>query len=628
MQKRCMECGNFKDVSEFPIRGTKVDGSPSYRGYCKDCWKAIHNEQNRNYRNRNSPTEEEIEVEQTVSEDILVKALAELARNSPNVLDILSKEEFITYSGYTEPFSFSDLKEKTFKYLDSIGAGNPASVSFTADGNYLVIGDTYGMKTRSGVFNLLNNIIDVYDIQYVIAIGRQLDDNDNISNCFTKLNAPVYFIPTADELCKIHKLNEEIGGTICREFIKVGDVTIRNQEQISQYVKRSISSLDPLIFKGNTVVNCTRQEYATRYAKGGVSFIASCGTLAEPHVPKVINKLLLTGGSTVKQVFHHSFRKYRKAEEDKTLWQNGCILLTKHGSKTTPNMLPIKKVEGLYTTACNNTVITEEGSKNADMLSVVVSDIHAPRYNKYAVAVVLSYLKEMSEDNRVELYLAGDILNAESLNHHILSRGEQPSVSVAEELVAYDNILQSFKAVASEGTMPVCMSGNHSDFINRWCKKNPQFSSLFQSMLESIITNNGFYAYPVDSYLLTMNDTAILHGNTDIAVQGGTNVEKIARAFGQAVCGHSHATNMRFGALRIGCLAEKDQGYNSPYSAWDYSIGVITTYKDVDFLSFLKVEEASSNVCNMTDGLQNWTSVESESLLIEKQSATVEVQGE
>jgi hypothetical protein len=146
-------------------------------------------------------------------------------------------------------------------------------------------------------------------------------------------------------------------------------------------------------------------------------------------------------------------------------------------------------------------------------------------------------------------------------------------------------------------------------------------------MLESIITNNGFYAYPVDSYLLTMNDTAILHGNTDIAVQGGTNVEKIARAFGQAVCGHSHATNMRFGALRIGCLANKDQGYNSPYSAWDYSIGVITTYKDVDFLSFLKVEEVGSNICNMTDGLQYWTSVEAENLLIEKGSATVEVQG-
>lgn len=601
MVKQCKICGNTFPTNDFPVRGIKVDGSPSYRSLCKACWRDVHKKHNRDYYDRYCRKESNQKINQDT--DLLIKALAELARNSTELLATISKDDFVSYTGYTESFSFSDLVKQTYEYFDSIGVGNPSSTVFTDDGNYLVIGDTYGMRTRSGMFSLINQLVRVYNVSNVIVIGRQLDDNDNISKEFSNINAHINFIPTADELTKIHKLNEKIGGSIYRDFIKVGDVTIRNQEQISPYVKTSIQSLDPILFRGNTVVNCTRMEYATRSSKTSTNFIASCGALAEPHVPKVINKLLLKNGGTVKQVYHHSFRKYRKAEEDKRLWQKGCILLSKKGSVVIPNMLPIKQIDGVYTTACSGLVVSENGYEKTDNVSVVVSDIHAPRYNQKALNTVLVYIDFLSDIHNVDVFLAGDILNAESINPHILKRGEIPTVSVVDEFVSYNNVLSSFKAVMSdEGTL-YSILGNHSDFINRWCKKNLQFKSLFDSILNSIHSEYDCSVVDVDDYTVTDNNTAILHGNTDIAVTGSSNVEKLARSFGESICGHSHSTCMRFGALRIGCLAQRNQGYNSPYNNWDNSIGVITSHKGVDFVSFMYITPEQEPTCYMTDGI-------------------------
>lgn len=623
MKKRCTECGVMQELSYFPIRGEKADGTPSYRSLCKGCWRKVHNMHNRTYRSKHSVIKSE--PSNTVEYEVLIKALAELARNSPEVLGTLSKEDFVTFTGYEEEFSFSTLKENTYKYLDSIGIGNPSHKEFTEDGCYLVIGDTYGMKTRSGMFDLLNNIISMYEIKDVIVIGRNLDDNDNISNRFNDLQANITFIPTADELSKIHALSADIGADIYREYVTVGNITIRNQEQITPYVKKAVSTLDPLIFRGNTIVNCSRMEYATRYGNGAVNFIASPGTLAEPHVPKVINKLLLTNGATVKQVFHHSFKKYRKAEEDKTLWQMGCILLTKKGSITVPTMMPIKKVDGEYTTVNGDVVITEHGIQSADSVEVVVADVHTPKHNKFALQTVLAYLSDMSLNNVVNIYLAGDIIDSESVNPHILGKGEYPERSVAEEMIAYDSMLESFRNVLNDDSYVCVIEGNHYNFINRWCKKNPQFRTLLESIFHSINENHKVDSVPVEGYTLSQNDVVITHGDADVSVQGSTNVEKLARSFGSAICGHSHSTNMRYGALRVGCLAQRNQGYNSPYCSWDYSIGVITNYRGEAFVSFMKVDDTDPYFCMMTNGNKWWNSNDGANLVVENIGATVEV---
>lgn len=577
MEKTCKHCGKVLDLSNFPIREYHTDGSPAHRPTCRDCYNTI--------RRGKRPAEESSNEDM---HEVLVKALAELAEYSIDLLGTITKEQFIESTGCTLAFSFTDLKSDTYKYLDSLGIGNPATIDITDAGNILVIGDTYGQHTRSGMFELVKQICKHFNVSKIVAVGRQLDEDDHISNCFEKLPVPVIFVATADEVAKLHKLNETIGGQICRESVNVHGVHIRNQEQITPYVKKSVTSLDPLIFKGNCIVNLTRQEYGRRSFFSDSVFVASPGCLSEPFVPKVRNKLLIKGGITVAQVYSHSFKKYRKAEEDKTLWQQGCILLMNNGSVVQPAFLQIKKVEDVYTTAFNGTVITEQGVCKADSLTVVASDIHAPKYDKWALSSFLNYLNFTKPE---EVVLNGDIADMEAFNHHILSRGETPSIGVADSLIALETVLGSVREAVGDSSKLSVVLGNHSDFMMRWTKKNPQFQQFLSDVLYSIFKDNKVdYVHPSEDWLVTGNRVAVLHGESYIANSGNTNTEKTARTFGTSIIGHSHSTNLRFGCLRTGCLCAFDQGYNSPYGNWDHSFGVITTYKDCDFISPMFIE--------------------------------------
>lgn len=568
---KCKTCGREMSAQAFPVRGLKVDGSPSYRSSCRSCWNAIRRE-------RESPHRVvEIElIDEEPDMDSLVKSLVDLAGQSTEMLSVITKEEFINYTDCQEPFSFSTVKEKAFEYLDSIGVGNPATETISYTRKVLVIGDTYGQHTRTGMFKLIKNICNVYHVDTIVAVGRQLDENNTLSHCFKELDVPVIFVATADEISHLHKMKEP-DWTIVRESVEVGNITVRNQEQITPYVKKAIYSIDQMLFPNNTIVNCTRQEYGVRSCGDLTSFIASPGTLAEPFVPKIRNKLMIKNGLKVAEVFSSSFKKYRKAEEDKNLWQQGCILI----NNAVPLFLPIKRVEDKYVTAFDGQIITEDSVEHTHV-SVVMSDLHTPNHNKLAFNAFLDYCNNRNIDT---LIMNGDIVDMEAVNPHILSRGELPRTTVTENIVALDSAFQSIANVVSEDTKLVYITGNHSDFLNRWTNKNPQFESLFESILLSISFKHNVDWVTVNGNVMCGNETAVLHGNAYISSSGSTNTERTARSFRQSIIGHSHSTNLRFGCLRLGCLCDYNQGYNSPYGNWDRSFGVITSYNGVDFVS-------------------------------------------
>lgn len=578
MKKICMKCGKELDVSKFPVRGTKKDGTPSYRSCCTSCWNSIR----RARYNGVSPDEVEVKDENT---ELLIKALAEFVSFSTDELSACTKEDFISYTGYTEPFSFTDLKAKTFEYLDSIGVGNPSSITLNDDGNYLIVGDTYGQHTRSGMFMLLNNICKAYSVRAIVFVGKQTDENDTISNCFANFSVPVIFVASPEEITTIHNYSKEIGASVVRDFVKIGLTTVCNQEQISPYVKKSISSLDSLLFSGNHIVNCTRMEYAVRNMGSITQYIASPGAVAEPFVPKLRNKLLIKGGLRVAQVFSHSFKKYRKAEEDKRLWEQGCILAMKTGSIVQCGFLPIKKINGVYTSAFAGCVC-DESKFTQTAVSVVVSDIHAPYISKKSMDAFLHYIA-LNEEFINQVVCAGDIIDCRSVNPHILSKGELPEETFSDTLFAMDSVLYNIKDAV--GDVPVTlMLGNHSDFLSRWTNKNPQFKEFLKDSLYSIASNYTDEIIDTDDFAYVSENTVVVHGNSFVSNSGSTNTEKYARAFNHAdavVIGHSHSTNVRMGCIRIGCLCEFDQGYNSPYGAWDHSFAVITSVSGVDFVS-------------------------------------------
>ena len=596
MKKICMKCGKSMDISNFPVRGNHTDGTPSYRNYCRPCWNEIR-------RLRESKPKEVVE-EKEDNTELLIKALADYTGFSTDALSACTKEEFVSYTGYTEKFSFTDLKSKTFDYLDSIGIGNPFCTAFDNDGCYLVVGDTYGQHTRSGMFALLNNICKAFNVNAIIFVGKQTDENDTISNCFSNFSVPVVFVASAEEIATIHKFSKEINASVVRDHVTIGNVTIRNQEQISPYVKKSISSLDTILFNGDHIVNCTRMEYAVRNRGYTTQFIASPGSVAEPFVPKLRNKLLIKGGIKVAQVYSHSFKKYRKAEEDKLFWEQGCVLVNKYKHVVQATCLPIKKVNSVYTTALSGVVIDECG-QSTEKMKVVVSDIHAPYIDKRNFNTFLQYLA-LNSDSIEEVICAGDIVDCRSLNPHILKKGEQPEETFSETLFSLNEVLYNIKNRIDCNL--VLMLGNHSDFMMRWANKNPQFKDFFTKAVGDIADQYADYVSNVDELVYTANDTVVLHGNTFVSASGSTNTEKYARAFNgvdAVIIGHSHSTNVRFGCIRIGCMCEFDQGYNSPYGAWDCSFATITTTGGVDFVSPLFITNGF-----LLDGLDTLTGMD------------------
>ena len=59
MKRKCSVCGKVKNLKEFPVRGKRANGTPSYRGCCKHCWKHRHRESNKAYEERKKQKHEQ-----------------------------------------------------------------------------------------------------------------------------------------------------------------------------------------------------------------------------------------------------------------------------------------------------------------------------------------------------------------------------------------------------------------------------------------------------------------------------------------------------------------------------------------------------------------------------------------
>ena len=594
MKRKCSVCGKVKNLKEFPVRGKRANGTPSYRGCCKHCWRHRHRESNKAYEERKKQKHEQSNINTDVYQQYILM-LAECSDYSIDRLDLMTKEDFTTACSLEDfDLSFTTLKEKTFAYLDELGIGNPSFVEIEEDGNVLVMGDTFGQHTRSAMFNLINNIVDTYKVHTIVVVGRQLDEHDTLSNRFADIKAKLVFVATADEITKLHKINKDLKATIVRDYVKVGGVTVRNQEQITPYMKKGIGTLDPFIFKGDVVVNCTRQEFANRFSDNKVSFIASPGTLAEKHVRKVINKILLKGGESISTCLTKSFHKYRRNQEDLAYWSQGVVVLNKKGSSVIPVMLPIKQVNGLYVTAYDGVVTTSEsngsGTKQEFDIkqTIIISDLHIPQHNVNALRSLLSYMSQRWFDNIV---FAGDICDGNAVNHHIISKNRIPEYTMRDELLATASVLDAFDSYNNDDdTRVIFMKGNHEDFVRKYGLQADTvgIATVLTEVWDSLFSQYSTQTIePTDSFVL--DGVTITHGHTGIAVQGSTNTEKAARAFGDSVVGHSHSSEIRFGSVRSGCLCNK-MDYTG-ITKWDTSVVTITTVADVPFISLIRMDD-------------------------------------
>ena len=584
MGKRlCIKCGEVKDESLFALHHDK-GGVRTLRNVCKAC-EAKRKQVSRHTHVKSSGDPKEFKP------DIkdLVTAYLNLAHWKPERIGTVSLEQFNRqFNLKTTEEEFEAIANTAEARLEEWGYYNPRSIELDPDGTYLVFGDTFGTHTPAEIFNLLRTVSEVENVDGIIVIGHNIDDENNTSNLIAAFNGkPVYLVASRDELRYLHA-QRDYGYGIFQDHVKINDIIIRNQEHITPYVKTPISSLDPMLFGGKMIVNCTRHELATRTTprlKDGErrDFITSPGSVADPHVVTTINRLIFVNGNiaTVRPTHKDSYHKHRKNETDKMLWERGYILV--HPNNAIVQRRIFNK-DGVYYTVAGGEIYDQNGVKHLTKQALVLADIHSPNENIGALTMAL---EGAAYD---DIYLNGDIADCRSFNPH--NAFEAAHSDLLEELKHLKSIMNK---IASSGGCSIytnvrILLGNHEDFIRRFNEKYPQFATLFCKLLTDIYSSAGTIVSSDDSGWSTMGEnTIIYHGSADVFGTSGNNLETTARVFRkQAVIGHTHSPAIRFGVYRTGCMCKLAQGYNN-HNESNWQIGYAKVYSGcgLDFVELV-----------------------------------------
>lgn len=608
--KKCRCCLKIKPITEFSFRGyNEKTKKHERRNFCKDCCKLKKKHKNV-YRvddlEKTFPLNEVVNAQTIYSKivndyenETLIKHLSDIilkiVRYDYNRLSALTKEEFETKTSYK---GSDELYQKVISYATSQlcdkGRLETSSLTFDEDGVYLVIGDSFGKHCKTKMFDLLK-AFDKYisfegraSFNKIIHLGHALDDDGELSYNWKYFKDRLIFVGKPEELETLHKNKSAYQFSIVQDFVKIGNVVCRNQEQISSYSKQSINTLDQYIYKENTIVNLTRHEYFQKNSMNDV-FIASTGTLAEPFVAETIKQLDFTDGYKVKECYSNTFSKYRKMKENLAYWQNGCFLLAVKNGKTLVKPIRIKKVEKEYCFCSNGFIVSSNGTTTkVDEKFAVIADAHLPFINLKAFAIALSQLTGY-EDGIIFL---GDLLDGRGVNPHILSKGEPVFSCISDEYKKLTFFLRQFSCFSKK----IVLKGNHEDFYNRFARKYPSLANLFKSIENSIYKVTGAQVNCSDANApYIYGDVTFVHGSDKMVGQSGRDVyDKIAKTFTTStkVMGHTHRPAIFRDVYSVGCLARKEQGYNSAYTSnWKHGMAFVSYYKNVPFVELVNFSD-------------------------------------
>lgn len=565
--KQCKTCGEVKHEDDFGWRHEK--GKKKRRNVCLVCYNAR--------RPHVTPKPKDVTLDHKKAENDNVTRMLNISQWEPERVELVQYEKFIKrFDLDIAEEDFNALKESAQERLRLMGYYNPKHRILPVDQRYIVIGDTFGTHTTDGMFDMLEIIIREEMIDAVVLIGHNIDEENEISNRFLKINIPIHVIPVKDELKEITEFSEEYGFVVTQDFINIGDVIIRNQEYITPYAKTAISALDPVIYKGNHIVNCTRHEYFTRTTAISPSFVASPGALATPHVATTINKLILQNGGrmNVKPTNKNSYHKHRKNEDDKLLWEHGWILIDENNDIS---MRRIVELDGGYKTVVGGGIMTSKGWPRITEVIGIAADTHAPYHAQEIYQAAEAFVAHEVD----HIYLNGDILDCRSFNPH--NQFQAAKDDVLQELDGLEEVLKTFHGIAPLSIV----YGNHEDFMRRFAERYPQFYPLFKQALEKTYQKYGTLVASNPDHWAQIGANAIIHhGSGDMFGVSGSNLEKSARVFGElCIIGHTHSAAIRFGVYRTGCLCQMDQGYNNAYASnWNYGCAILYTDGETDFV--------------------------------------------
>lgn len=572
--KRCTKCGRAKPIEDFPYHH---DGQiRRRRNVCKACYNA-----QRRLRESGDPKNFQPDVKD------LVTAYLNLIHWDPENLRTIDREKYNKHFNLDVKIrEFENIEDAAEQRLEDFGYFTPKTIELSAEDKYLVIGDTFGTHTPEYVFQLLQHLVQREGINAVIVLGHNLDDENIVSNLIASFGVPVILVAIKDELKDLYA-QRGYGYDIVQDRVIIGGLTLRNQEHITPYTKTALSQLDPMLFPGRQIVNCTRHEFAIRPTPNtrDMNFVASPGALADPHVVTTINRLILSSGEhvSIRPTNKDSYHKHRKNEVDKTLWERGYILINK-------GMLLQRRIHvrnNVAYTVSKDVVIDSLGNELPTHQTMVISDLHLPYTSEQWLYAIFSTIKPDA------LIFNGDIFDCRSFNPH--NSYEASCTDLKKELEACKKF---FKALFSR-RITACFTeqlskpdisflwGNHEDFVIRFARQYPQFADFFLDTFKEILDAYGHVISEDHTDWLEIGaGTYVHHGSADIYGTRGNNLEKTARTFQQpAIIGHTHSPAIRFGVYRTGCLCNLAQGYNNAgMSNWVHGFALCYTYQDMDFI--------------------------------------------
>lgn len=538
--------------------------------------------------NPNPEEESESDDEQLIEN--LTNAMVSLSRHNYCRIQDMRKDDFLERININEkdlPLSFTEIKKMATQSLDECGLGNEESINL-GEGTYIIVGDSHGKHTKRKMFDLIEKVNDFFDADKIIHIGHILDDDNEISFKWGDIDNLIV-LAKGEELKFVHKKRYAYNFSydIVRSEISLGkDLSIVNQDLISDYVKTPIRSLDNELFDGKMIVNCHRMEMSSKAAADqSANYICSPGSLCERHIIRTIKQIDFQDNRTVKVAYHDGFTKYRRMKHNYKYWNQGLLVVNvdKDGNHT---VIPcaIKELENGYATSYFDKIISNKGVFDPDKKICIHADMHSPCYDK----AILDIQEQICEDYKPDtLVNIGDAFSVNALSHWELDRGYPIFLDFLEECAKTHFVMKRMSKWAKERHAII---GNHERFIEDFVKKFPQLTTMLDFIFACDLKSLGYEITSLKE-VLEIGDAKFIHGDMRFYNQSGTVLEKASRTLGHnTFIGHIHYPSIRFGCYSVGFAGLIDQGYNeTEASAWIHGIGFCNQYKGLSWPSTVAI---------------------------------------
>lgn len=513
--------------------------------------------------------------------------MVNLSRHNIDVLEEMQKSYFLNKSGLKEsdlPLSYKDIKEEAKNILNKMGLCFNSHLHFK-EGTYIIVGDSHGKHTKRHTIDLIKNLNKHLKATNIIHIGHFLDDDNESSYCWEDFSNLIV-LAKREELQKLSSDNHKYN--IIRNEIRLGDLSICNQDEIGDYTNTFIGNLKKQVFPESTVINSHRHEMDTRTTSDGVSQLFSPGCLCEPHIVRTIKQINFEDGDVqIKLAYWDGFSKYRKMRHRNVFWEQG-LFVVHVDSKNSFDVIGCKilKTSKGYTTSYFNKIITENGVYDPSEKIFFNGDAHVLSHDENVLDLQDQFCKDYKPSIAVNI---GDISDGRPLNHHQMSRnGWAINKSLLQETAGVHYVLKKMREWSKKFYL---IYGNHERFVKDFVEKLPQFSDLldFEFIMDLKSIDVDLIKH---KEILRLNGLKFIHGDLKLyGARGQSKLEKVSQSLGQnTILGDIHYPSMRFGCYSVGLSGKIDQEYNETSATrWLHGFGFCNVFEDKCFVSLISI---------------------------------------